>query len=192
MDVRDLHRTALDAFSARVDHLPADSWTWPTPCADWDVRALVNHVVGENRWVPPLLGGASIADVGDTLDGDLLGGDPAAAWHDSIGPAREAVGRTPLDRTVHLSFGDVPTEEYLWQLTADALIHAWDLARATAQDESLPPELVEACARWFDGAEDAYRAAGVIGPAVDVDGADPAAALLGRFGRDPTVKVGSA
>jgi hypothetical protein len=88
------------------------------------------------------------------------------------------------------SFGDVPAEEYLWQLTADALIHAWDLARATGQDESLPPELVEACARWFDGTEDAYRAAGVIGPAVD--GADPAAAQLGRFGRDPTVKVGSA
>jgi uncharacterized protein (TIGR03086 family) len=185
MDIRQLHRTALDAFTRRVDPLPPESWRWATPCADWDVRALVNHVVGENRWVPPLLGGATVADVGSALDGDLLGDDPVAAWHESVGPALEAIGATPLDSTVHLSFGDFPAEEYLWQLTADALVHAWDLARATGQDEALPAEVVEGCARWFDGVEEAYRAAGAIGPAVVIDGADPASALLGRFGRNP-------
>jgi uncharacterized protein (TIGR03086 family) len=102
-----------------------------------------------------------------------------------VGPALEAIGATPLDSTVHLSFGDFPAEEYLWQLTADALVHAWDLARATGQDETLPAEVVDGCARWFDGVEEAYRAAGAIGPAVVVDGADPASALLGRFGRNP-------
>lgn len=185
MDIRELHRTALDAFSRRVDDLPAGCWQWATPCEDWDVHALVNHVVGENRWVPPLLGGSTVADVGTTLDGDLLGDDPVASWHDSVAPALEAIGGTPLDRTVHLSFGDFPAEEYLWQLTADALVHSWDLARATGQDETLPAEVVDACARWFDGVEADYRAAGAIGPAVVVDGADPAGALLGRFGRNP-------
>jgi uncharacterized protein (TIGR03086 family) len=185
MDIRQLHRTALDAFTRRVDPLPPESWRWATPCPDWDVRALVNHVVGENRWVPPLLGGATVADVGSALDGDLLGDDPVAAWHESLGPAVEAIGATPLDSTVHLSFGDFPAEEYLWQLTADALVHAWDLARATGQDETLPAEVVDGCARWFDGVEEAYRAAGAIGPAVEIDGADPASALLGRFGRNP-------
>ena len=189
MNVRDLHHTALDAFTMRVDQLPAGSWDWATPCADWDVRALLNHVVGENRWIPPLLAGATVAEVGVALDGDLLGDDPVAAWHTSTGPAVDAVQQTPLDRTVHLSFGDVPAEEYLWQLTADALIHTWDLARATGQDESLPAELVEPCARWFDGVEEAYRAAGLIGPRVEIDGADPAVALLGRFGRDPARPV---
>ena len=106
-------------------------------------------------------------------------------WHESVGPALEAIGATPLDSTVHLSFGDFPAEEYLWQLTADALVHSWDLARATGQDETLPAEVVDGCAQWFDGVEDAYRAAGAIGPAVVVDGADPAGALLGRFGRNP-------
>jgi uncharacterized protein (TIGR03086 family) len=189
MNVRDLHHTALDAFTMRVDQLPAGSWDWATPCADWDVRALLNHVVGENRWIPPLLAGATVAEVGDALNGDLLGDDPVATWHASTGPALDTVRGTPLDRTVHLSFGDVPAEEYLWQLTADALIHTWDLARATGQDESLPAELVEPCARWFDGVEEAYRAAGLIGPRVEIDGADPAAALLGRFGRDPAAEV---
>jgi len=185
MDIRDLHRTALDAFSRRVDHLPPQCGQWATPCADWDVNALINHVVGENRWVPPLLGGSTVADVGDALDGDLLGDDPVAAWHGSVAPALDAISATPLDRTVHLSFGDFPAEEYLWQLTADALVHAWDLARATDQDETLPAEVVDACARWFDGVEADYRAAGAIGPAVVVDGSDPAGVLLGRFGRNP-------
>ena len=45
MDIHDLHRTALGAFSQRVDHLPPQSWQWATPCSDWDVHNLVNHVV---------------------------------------------------------------------------------------------------------------------------------------------------
>ena len=49
----------------------------------------------------------------------------------------------------------------------------------------MPGEVVEACAAWFDGAEELYRAAGAIGPRVEVDSEDPFAVLLGRFGRDP-------
>lgn len=186
-DVRDLHRRALDTFGERVDGAPAGSWHQPTPCSHWDVRALVNHVVGENRWAPPLLSGATIADVGDSLDGDLLGDDPVTAWHESAAAAVDAVARTALDQTVHLSFGDFPAEEYLWQLTADALVHGWDLARATGQPESLPADIVDACARWFDSVEGAYRSAGAIGPATEMSGDDPQHALLARFGRNPSV-----
>jgi uncharacterized protein (TIGR03086 family) len=187
MDVRDLHREAIDTFTAHLDAAPAGAWGRPTPCADWDVRALVNHVVGENRWIPPLMGGSTVADVGDGLDGDLLGDDPVAAWHASVPPALDAIAATPLDRIVHLSFADLPAEEYLWQLTADALVHAWDLAHATGEAESVPAEVVEPIARWFDGAEELYRGAGVIGPRIEVDSPDPFAVLLGRFGRDPSL-----
>ena len=183
MDVRQLHRDAVDGFSEAVDAVAPGAWDRPTPCADWDVRALVNHVVGENRWVVPMLAGSTVADVGSALDGDLLGDDPRQAWHDSVGPALDAVERTPLDQIVHLSFGDFPADEYLWQLTTDVLIHRWDLARATGQSEQLPSNLVDACGRWFDNVEDAYRSAGVIGPKVSVQSDDPAAVLLGRFGR---------
>ena len=47
-----------------------------TPCTEWDVRALVNHVLGEIRWAVPLFAGSTIAEVGDRFDGDLLGDDP--------------------------------------------------------------------------------------------------------------------
>lgn len=150
MDVKALHHKALDAFTARVADVPPGAWHQPTPCDDWDVRALVNHVVAENRWAPFLLGGATVNALGDALDGDLLGGDPAAAWHASVAAALDAVASCALDATVHLSFGDATAEEYLWQLTADTLVHAWDLARSTGGDDRMPDDIVVAVGAWFD------------------------------------------
>ena len=54
-----------------------------------------------------------------------------------------------LERVVDLSSGPTPAREYVSQLFADHLIHAWDLARAVGADERLDPELVDACAAWF-------------------------------------------
>ena len=113
----------------------------PTPCADWDVRALVNHVVGEDRWTAPLLGGSTIAEVGDRFDGDLLGADPAASANDAAAEAVAAVGHhLPTGGKVHLSYGDEDMAEYVRQLAADHLIHAWDVAAATGGDTSLDAE----------------------------------------------------
>jgi uncharacterized protein (TIGR03086 family) len=184
-DVR-LHAGAMAAFDAAVREVRPDQWHLPTPCADWDVRTLVNHVVGEARWMVPLLAGRSIADVGGALDGDLLGEDPAAAWATARDEALGAASAADVDtRIVHLSFGDTPALEYLRQLTADYLVHAWDLATAIGADDRLDPELVEAVAAWFTGQADAYRGAGVVASAVPVpDGADSQRRLLGQFGRD--------
>jgi uncharacterized protein (TIGR03086 family) len=109
------------------------------PCRDWDVRVLVNHVVGENRWIPPLLGGSTVADVGDALDGDLLGDDPVSAWHASTVAALDDARATALDRVVHLSFGDMPAEEYLWQLTTDALLRRGTSPAPRASPSLSPP-----------------------------------------------------
>jgi uncharacterized protein (TIGR03086 family) len=84
----------------------------------------------------------------------------------------------------HLSFGDVPGEEYLSELFADALIHTWDLSHAIGAADRLDPELVERCAQWFAGVEEGYREAGAIGERVDVpEGADAQARLLAAWGR---------
>jgi uncharacterized protein (TIGR03086 family) len=186
MDVPELHRRACEGFGARVHQVGDDQWHLPTPCSDWDVHTLVNHLVNENRWTPPIFAGRTIAEVGDRFDGDLLGADPKAAWDDSAREAVEAVhGEGAMARTVHLSFGDVPGEEYATQLFADHLVHAWDLARAIGADERLDPELVDACARWFAEREELYRGAGIIAGRVDVgDDADPQTRLLAAFGRD--------
>lgn len=185
MNVPDLHRRALDEFGRRVLAIPEDGWHMSTPNPEWDVQALVNHILDENRWTPPLLSGSTIEEVGDRFEGDLLGDDPIGAWIDSSRQATQAVhGAGAMERTVHLSFGDVPGEEYALQLFADHLIHAWDLARAIGADERLDPELVAVCSRWFAEREDMYRAAGAIGerPETAPD-ADPQTVLLASFGR---------
>jgi len=184
-DLPELYRRAVEGFGERVHAVPEDAWSGPTPCDGWDVRTLVNHLVGENLWVPSMFEGKTIEEVGDRFDGDVLGDRPAAAWDAAAGPAIDAVrGEGAMDRTVHLSFGDVPGGEYTSQLLADFLIHGWDLARSIGADDRLDPELVEACAAWFAEREDIYRGAGVIAdrPEVPPD-ADPQARLLAAFGR---------
>ncbi|GAA1552360.1 TIGR03086 family metal-binding protein [Kribbella lupini] len=181
MDVIEMHREAGTEFVRQVEAVKPDQWTAPTPCADWDVRALVNHVVGEERWVVPLLAGRTIADVGDTLDGDLLGDDPAAAATRAAAEAQAATAEAvPV---VHLSYGDEDTTEYLRQLVADLLIHGWDLAVAIGSTPHMHPEVVDEVAAWFEQRETMYRDGGAIAARVP-NGPDPAARLLGAFGRD--------
>ena len=184
-DVRKLYHRAMDAYGDRVHAVPDGQWGAPTPCSEWDVRALVNHVVGENRWAVPLFAGGTIQEVGDRFDGDLLGNDPAAAWDDSAAAAIVAVDDpAAMDRTVHLSFGDFPGREYAMQLLADLVVHGWDLARATGADERMDPELVDVCRAWFAGVADAYRSAGAVAARPPVPpGADPQTQLLADFGR---------
>ena len=184
-DVREMFRRAAEAFGERVHAVRDDQWRGPTPCSDWDVRALVNHLVGEMRWAPPLFAGGTIAEVGGRFDGDLLGGDPKGAWD---GAAKEAVDAVAaegaMDRIVHLSFGDLPGREYALQLFADLLVHGWDLARSIGADERLDAGLVDACASWFAPMEEPYRQAGAIGPRPPTPaGADDQTVLLAMFGR---------
>lgn len=191
-DVIELHARAVEEFLTRVDAVAPDAWGRPTPCTEWDVRTLVNHVVGEERWAVPLLEGRTIAEVGDSLDGDLLGADPRSAA-ERAGRAAVAAFATPgaADRTVHLSFGDTPASEYAWQLFTDHLVHGWDLAAATDGNTELDDDLVRACADWWAGREELYRGAGAVAERVDVPpGASPQDRLLASFGRDPAWSAG--
>ncbi|MGH9182600.1 MAG: TIGR03086 family metal-binding protein [Acidimicrobiales bacterium] len=184
-DVAHLHRRACESFGARVHAVGHDQWHLDTPCEAWDVWALVNHLVSEDRWTPPLMAGSTIEEVGDRFEGDLLGDDPVRAWDQAVAEAVAAMGRAgAMARTVHLSFGETPAEEYAMQLYADHLVHSWDLAVAIGADDSLDPELVDACWAWFSSREGQYREAGVVGPPVEVpEGGDAQTVLLARFGR---------
>jgi uncharacterized protein (TIGR03086 family) len=185
MDIPAMFRRAVAEFDARVGQVGDQQWQGPTPDEDWTVRDLVNHVVGEDLWVPALLAGSTIAEVGNSFDGDVLGVEPGAAWAAACAEAVRAVEQDgAMDRIVHLSFGDVPGSEYTMQLFADHLIHAWDLARAIGADERLDGQLVASCANWFQAVEDAYRSTGAIAARpLMADGADAQTVLLARFGR---------
>jgi uncharacterized protein (TIGR03086 family) len=180
-----LHRRSCEAFGDLVHRVGPDRWTAATPCSEWDVRALVNHLVGEDLWTPPLLAGKTLAEVGDAFDGDVLGSDPVAAYDEAARAATAAVAADGvLDRIVHLSFGDVQAAEYVGQLFADHLVHAWDLARALGVEPRLDPELVAVAVEWFGPREELYRSAGAIGARPELPaGAGDQERLLAAFGR---------
>jgi uncharacterized protein (TIGR03086 family) len=183
----DIYRRASAGFDAIMRDFTRAHWEAPTPCDKWSARELVNHVVGEDRWLPPLLAGQTIADVGDSLDGDLLGDDPLQAWSTAWAAALAAADATEPDRIVQLSFGPTPTEEYLWQVAADHLIHGWDLAVAIGADRHLDEPSVAAVHEWFVDREEMYRAGGVIAERLPVPAdASPQTMLLSTFGRDDT------
>lgn len=185
MSARRLYARAVATFDAALRAVPADRYAAATPCAGWDVRALVNHVVGEDLWAAELLAGRTIADVGAALDGDLLGADPLAAWADSMGTAGKALDEAAADAVVALSVGPTPVDEYLRQLAADHLVHAWDLANSAGANLRLDDDLVAAVAEWFAPVEEAYRAHGMIGPRPPLAAdPEPQARLLAMFGRD--------
>src|SRR5258708_32717593 len=102
-----LMNEALDRFEQTLHLVGSDGWDAPTPCADWDVRTLVNHVVGELLWMPPLLEGKTIAEDGDRFDGDILGDDQPVTWPSAAADARAPASQPEAQEgAVHLSFGD--------------------------------------------------------------------------------------
>lgn len=185
MDLNTLYHRTVESWADRVNEVPGDQWDGPTPCREWTVRELVNHVAGEDLWTNPLMRGGTIEEVGDRFDGDLLGDDPIGT---SLAAARDAIRTVadalPAGGTVHLSYGEESMEEYVHQLAADHLVHGWDLAVATGGDNRLDPALVHEVATWFADREEMYRAGGVIGPRAAGTG-DPQGDFLAAFGRDP-------
>jgi uncharacterized protein (TIGR03086 family) len=188
VDLVELHGRCGRRFSALVAGVRPDQWHDETPCTEWDVRALVHHLQYEQVWVPPMFEGQTIEQVGDRFDGDLLPGDPST-WPALVASAMDEAhaivsGPGALDRTVHLSFGEVPGGEYVLQLTADLAVHAWDLARATGQHDALDADAVALVLPWAQANVDLFAGSGMFARPVEVapDAPDDVRllALLGR------------
>jgi uncharacterized protein (TIGR03086 family) len=179
---------AVTGFSARVGKVSRDDLDRPTPCTEWTVGDLVNHVIGEMLWMPPLLEGQTIADVGDRFDGDQVGADPDAAWSAAADSAsRAVVDSGDGQQLVHLSYGDVPAAGYITEVTLDVVVHTWDLASALGSDEQLDPDLVAFALDRLKGREAELAGSGLFAPPVAVeDDADAQTRLLAAVGRTPS------
>jgi uncharacterized protein (TIGR03086 family) len=184
MDVLDLYRRAADEFGDRV-HRVDDRWANPSACSEWDVRTLVNHLVNEQLWVVPLMAGATVQEVGDRFDGDLLGTDPVGTWDRAIAAATSSFTEPgALDRSVNVSFGQITAIDYAWQMTGDLTIHAWDLARGIGADEALDPDLCAAVLAALRPQLPAFTEAGLFAEPLAVPaGADAQTTLLALSGR---------
>ena len=185
VDLASVHARALDTTRPVLAGVRPDQWGSPSVCADWDVRALVNHVTSGNFWVAPLVEGQTIGEVGDRLDGDLLGDDPLGVYDTSAAEAAAAFRRPgALAAMVAVSYGPVPGSVYCGHRFLDVLIHGWDLATSTGQDPTLPVDLVEACFEVVEPQRELLEASGMFGTVVPVPaGADRQTELLATLGR---------
>ncbi|WP_112247817.1 TIGR03086 family metal-binding protein [Kribbella monticola] len=134
---------ALEEFGRRLRLVGPGDWRRATPCTEWDVRALVNHVVGANVRYQLLLDGASTEQVEATRSVDHLGDDAVAAF---VASAERMIAcfhkGGVLERVTHHVTGDRTGHELVAMRILDAAVHAWDLARAIGADETLPDDVV--------------------------------------------------
>ena len=185
VDLPEVHARALAGARRAVSGIEEGQWSEPSVCEGWTVRELVNHVVSGNWWADELASGKTIEEVGDRLDGDVLGDDPLAAY-DASADAAAAAFRAPgaMDAPCAVSYGPVPGSVYCGHRFLDVLIHGWDVARSTGQDATLDPELVEACFEVIGPQLDMLAASGAFGTrqetGPDADRQTELLAVLGR------------
>lgn len=177
----------MDVFDRAVHKVGISDWDNPTPCTDWNVKQLVNHIVAEQLWVPELLAGKPVAEVGDKFEGDILNDDPIGTWTIASQAARAAwLEPGTLDREVHLSFGDTDGREYCWQMTVDLAVHGWDLATALGGEAGMGDELATAVLGYVEPQAAAWQGSGMFADPVPVPAdADPQTRLVAMLGRRP-------
>lgn len=169
VDLPEVHARALEHTGRLIAGVRDDQWAADSVCDGWSVRELVNHVVSGNWWVPELMGGRTIAEVGDRLDGDVLGDDPAGAYESSAAAAAATFrAGGAMDAPALVSYGPVPGSVYCGHRFMDVLIHGWDVAASTGQDTALDPELVEACWAVVEPQRAMLAGSGMFGTEVEV------------------------
>lgn len=187
VDLPEVHAEALNGTRDYVGGVGADQWQLRTPCEEWDVRELVNHIVTGNFWAAELAAGNTIEEVGDRFDGDVLVDNPIGIYVVSAELAATAF-RAPgaMEAPCAVSYGPVPGEIYCGHRLLDVLIHGWDVAKATGQDPTLPADLVEACFEVVEPQAEMLAASGMFATDVDAGGsAGRQTQLLAMLGRRP-------
>lgn len=138
-------RTALEVVSAVLADVDDEEWGLLTPCDDWDVRELVNHVVAGNLLFAGVLDDrGSMMDLRMSLLGDQLGSDPvgafAAAGDGLVNAFRQL---DSWEKGVQFPFGEVSSRDVLHLRTTEVLVHGWDLAQALGRDVWFDDGVVE-------------------------------------------------
>ncbi|WP_216204915.1 TIGR03086 family metal-binding protein [Amycolatopsis aidingensis] len=187
MELLDAHGEAMRGFDRVVHQVGTGQWHEPTPCTEWDVRDLVTHLVSEQLWAPHLLAGATLEEIGDRFDGDVLGADPVGAWERAAAAAREAwTAPGVLERTVHVSGGEAEASRYGWEMTVDLAVHGWDLATAIGVPHPIGDALAATLLERFRPLVDDIQGLGIFAPPVPVAAdADAATELVALLGRNP-------
>lgn len=173
-DLMDLYQRASGWAGEKVDG--TSDLMASTPCDEWQVRDLLNHMLETQRYFAGAAKGEDASPPGPN-PGDHLSDDPAADMAKARAEVIEVFGQDGVIAKTGPSLGIA---------FADQLLHGWDLARATNQDARMPDGLADAAYGLIHGAFTDEQRKGVFKPAIDV-GEDATAQqkLLAFTGRQP-------
>lgn len=178
-DIAARYRKVAGHFAATTAAVPTDRWSAPSPCEGWSARDVVGHAVDVHRLFLGFVG-ASLGDIRAVDD------DPVGAFSDA-----SAVMQRLLDdpvtaaKTYEGFFGTTSFEASVDRfVSADLVVHRWDLARAAGLDETMDREELQlGLVNWPQFGE-AMRTPSVCGPALEPPpGADDQTRLLAFLGR---------
>ena len=178
---RALLNTGRIVVGVRPEDLPK-----PTPCKDWDVRLLLNHIIGGNKMFAEVARGGRVDSSGVMDDYTLP--DPGSNYIASADDVLAAWAEPgALERRVHMPFGDIPGSAAVSIHFLDIVVHGWDLARATGQDTTIEPDLAAEALDISHGLlSPELRATGVFGPEIPISEDNPLHDRLAAFmGRRP-------
>lgn len=173
-DLLDLYGQASEWTAQKV--AGATDLDGATPCDDWQVRDLLNHMLDTQRYFIGAARGEDVSPPGPTPP-ELLSADPVQDF--------QAGRRELLD--VYSQEGVVEkTGPALGIAFSDQLLHGWDLARATKQDATMPDGLAQAAYDAIHGNFTDEQRKGIFKPEIQVaDDASPQDRLLAYTGRTP-------
>lgn len=176
---------AARIVTAMANGVLPEQWNNPSPCGEWTVRDVLNHLVGEHLWAPQLLAGATVEEVGDRFEGDLLGADPAGAWRRASSASMIAWAQADPQARVHSSMGLLPVEEYAHQMLLDLTVHGWDIAKGAGIPFTPIPQAVEDALNYATPRITYYSGTTMFAAPVPYEGDHPIEALAALLGRDP-------
>jgi uncharacterized protein (TIGR03086 family) len=180
-------RQACESTERILGGVAADHYDRPTPCAEWDVHDLVNHVIGTLSLGAALLGDTPPAvpmGPGQLPDVDLVGDDPMKSYRVAADELLAAAGADALERPHATPFGEMPGGVLAGFTTLDIAVHGWDLARATGQPARLDDALAGDVLAFAEQTITDDMRAPRIGPAIPAgetaSATDRLVAFLGR------------
>ncbi|WP_067722137.1 TIGR03086 family metal-binding protein [Nocardia yamanashiensis] len=183
----DLVERAVAQLGDVIAAVRPDQAGLPTPCQEWRVGRLLDHLVGQD--LPAFTTAARGEDVDwASVPHEEIDADWSAEFEVRSGPLLDAWRAGDLDRPVRAMGGTGPLRGRADQQIAEFAMHTWDLARATGQQPELDPELAERALAWSKRLlRPEYRGPGkAFGPEVPIPADAPAYDRLAAwFGRDP-------
>ena len=178
-EIADRYRKLAGHLTDVVEAVPADGWDAASPCEGWTAREVLGHVLGTYEM---FLGRAGAG----LPDGPSVDDDPAGAWRNGRDAVQAALENPEVAGTEY----DTPMGRFTFErstdmfLSADALVHSWDIAKATGGDERLDADEVRKVHEAMQPMDDMMRGPGAFGPKLDPPAdADDQTRFLAFLGR---------